>query len=119
MNMKRGFINGQMDEMKNAGNKLHSFYVTYRQTKNIKSQKWGSLADFESVLDQIEGSDECIQGELPIERLIIYAEDQCFAYAENPLWSCVDDESEDSHVCVSVPYIAMDGKFGKIANGNI
>lgn len=33
---------------------------------------------------------------------------------KNPLWDCVNMNSEDSHIMTTVPYIAEDGWFGKI-----
>ena len=112
--MKAEYILQQIDDFKSAGNNVYGFYVTYRHTDNINSQKWGKIQNFKSVLDEIQKAPACIQEELPITRLIIYAYDQCMVFTENPMWNCVEDDSEDSHVEVIVPYIAEDGWFGKI-----
>lgn len=117
--MKREKILDEINEINEVGNKINSYYVTYKIAENIKAQKWGKFSEFEDALSDIEKSYECIQGELPIERLIFYGEKLCFVYVRNPLWDCVNDESEDSHVYVVVPYITNDGRFGKVIDENI
>lgn len=116
--MKREQLLERIRDYEGYGNKVYGFYVTYKHTDNITSQKWGKIHEFEKTLDEIENAPACVQGELPIERLIIFSGEQyrwqCLVYAKNPLWDCVNDESEHSHVEVVVPYISEDGWFGKI-----
>ena len=118
--MKADYIRNEMKVYERAGNKIYGFYVTYKTTENITSQEWGTIDKFEKTLSSIESSTVCIQGELPIERLIIYSGEkyrwQCLVFVKNPLWDCVNDDSENSHVTVVVPYIAIDGEFGKIVS---
>lgn len=118
--MKREELKRQIEQYKSAGNKIYGFYVTYKAAENIISQEWGTIDKFEKILSNIESSTICIQGELPIERLIIYSGDkfnwQSLVFVKNPLWDCVNDDSENSHVTVVVPYISIDGEFGKIVS---
>ena len=118
--MKKEELKRQIEQYKSAGNKIYSFYVTYKAAENIISQEWGTIDKFEKILSNIESSTICIQGELPIERLIIYSGDkfnwQSLVFVKNPLWDCVNDDSENSHVTVVVPYISIDGEFGKIVS---
>ena len=100
-----------------AGNKVYAYYVTYRVHYNIKRQDWGTIArveDFREMLDLIGQNDSCIQGQLPIERLIVYAQEQCLVFVENHLWDCANDCEEYSHSEVVVPYIDKTGNFGTI-----
>ncbi len=117
--MKREYVEYQINEFKNAMNEVYSFYVTYKETDNIKSQKWGKIYELDKVLEEIEKSTVCIQGELPIERLIIFAKSQCMVFCKNEFWDCVNDDSEQSHFIVCVPYIAEDGMFGHIESDYI
>ena len=116
--MNRNDLNRHIKDIKDAGNELYGFYVTYKETDNITSQEWGRYVNFERVLGRVEASKNCVQGDLPIERLILYAKSeyyqQCFVFSKNPLWNCVDDDSWDSHVVTTVPYIAQDGTFGVV-----
>lgn len=116
--MKREHLLERIRDYESYGNKVYGFYVTYKYTGNITTQKWGKIYEFNETLDEIEKSPTCIQGELPIERLIIFSGEryrwQCLVFAKNPLWDWVNDESEDSHVEVVVPYVSEDGWFGKI-----
>ena len=118
--MKREELKKQIERYESAGNKIYGFYVTYKTTESITSQEWGTIDKFEKTLSNIESSNVCIQGELPIERLIIYSGEryrwQCLVFVKNPLWDCVNDDSENSHVQVVVPYIAEDGWFGKVVS---
>lgn len=105
------------NEFADAGNRINAYYVTYKATDNATSQKWGKLKTIDElipILDEIEKSPLCVQGELPIIRLMIYADDQCMAILENPLWNCVNDESDDSHIVSTIPFISRAGKFGTI-----
>ena len=105
------------NEYADAGNRVNAYYVTYRETDNITSQIWGRMGGVEelaSVLDRIGKSHVCIQGELPFVRMMFYSDDSCLAIFENPLWDCVNDESGDSHVVMTVPFIARNGCFGSI-----
>ena len=112
--MKIEYIKTEIEDFKNAGNEVTAFYVTYKETENVKSQKWGKIYELDTVLDEIEKCETCIQNELPIERLIIFAKGQAMVFCQNKYWNCVKDESEDSHFIVCVPYIAEDGMFGRI-----
>ena len=113
--MKKQFVKDEIQDFIDARNKVHAYYVTYMETDNITSQYWEkSDGDLSDILDKIEKSNVCIQGELPIKRLIIYGEDQCMVFSENPLWDCVDGNSEDSHVITIVPFISDEGRFGRI-----
>ena len=118
--MKREELKKQIEQYESAGNKIYGFYVTYKPTENMTSQDWGTIDKFEKTLSNIESSNVCIQGELPIERLIIYSGEKytcrCLVFVKNPLWDCVNDDSENSHLTVVVPYIAEDGCFGKIVS---
>lgn len=118
--MKREELKRKIVKYESVGNKIYGFYVTYKTTENIISQEWGTIDKFEKTLSNIESSPVCIQGELPIERLYIYSREQyrwqCLVFVKNPLWDCVNDDSENSHITVVVPYIAVDGKFGKIVS---
>ena len=116
--MKHEHIKNEIKDYEDAGNKIYGFYVTYKTTDNITSQKWGKSVELDKTLEEIGNTPACIQGELPIKRLIVYSGEkyrwQCLVFSENPLWDCVNGESEDSHVTTVVPYIAEDGWFGKI-----
>lgn len=116
--MKIEWLKDTIGEYESAGNKIYGFYVTYRETKNITSQRWGKICEFADVLSKIESSDECVQGELPVDRLVIHSGEkyrwQCLVFAKNPLWNPADGDSQDSHTMVVAPYIAEDGWFGKI-----
>ena len=116
--MKREHLLEKIKEYEGCGNNVYGYYVTYKTTENITSQKWGKINELSDTLDDIERGQACIGGELPIERLIIYSGEknrgQCLVYVKNPMWDCVDDESEDSHIEVVVPYVSKDGWFGKI-----
>ena len=118
--MKADYIRNEMKVYERAGNKIYGFYVTYKTTENITSQEFGTMDKFEATLARIESSDVCIQGELPIERLMFYSGSkynwQSLVFVKNPLWDCVNDYSENSHVEVVVPYIAEDGWFGKVVS---
>lgn len=113
--MTRGYILNEINEIGSCGNVIMSYYVTWKVSGGITSQKWGPLTEFYNTLDEIEKCEPNTSGELPIERLIFYSQAQCFVYTRNPLWNCVEDLSEDSHVSETVPYITYDGKFGRIA----
>lgn len=118
--MKRNYLEKEIKDFEKFGNRdIYGFYVTYNMTENSKSQKWGLIGEFDKVLSEIEACQTCIDGELPIERLIIFGNivssgSDCLVFSKNPLWDCVNDESELSHTEVVVPMIAQDGKFGKI-----
>jgi len=112
--MKREHIENLIEEFKNSRNEVYSFYVTYKETENIVSQKWGKIYELDKSFEDMSKSSLCIQGELPIERLIIFAKSQCMVFCKNDFWDCVNDDSEDSHFVVCVPYIAEDGMFGHI-----
>lgn len=116
--MKREQFTQTFKEFVEAGNNPNAYYVTYRHNENIRSQRWGKVyADgIEPILDEIEQNAEIVQGELPIERLIIYAQEQCLVFLENKLWDCVNNESEDSHIVECVPFISREGQFGTIAD---
>lgn len=115
--MKREKVIELFNEYVEAGNRVNAYYVTYKETRNITSQKWGKLKtadELNAVLDDIEKSSVCVQGELPFSRLMIYSDDQCMAILENPMWDCINDESEDSHIVKTIPFISRDGQFGTI-----
>jgi hypothetical protein len=112
--MKKEQFLETIGEFRAARNDIYAYYVTYKDTDNITSQKWGKINELEGVLSEIETVPACIVGELPIERLIVYADEQCLAFTMNPKWDCVNEESEDSHFTVIVPYIGKDGWFGEI-----
>lgn len=113
--MKKKFVKDEIQDFIEARNTVHAYYVTYMETDNITSQHWDkSEGDLSEILDKIEKSKVCVQGELPIKRLIVYGEDQCMVFSENPLWDRVDGNSEDSHIVTIVPYIDKNGSFGKI-----
>jgi hypothetical protein len=116
--MKSEHIKKSIKEYESYGNKVYGFYVTYKETENITCQRWGKMEEFDKILSEIESSQMCIQGELPVEKFIIYSGEQyrwqCLVFIKNPLWDCVNMDSEDSHTNVVVPYIAEDGWFGKI-----
>jgi len=99
-----------------ANNRPYAFYVTYKETENITTQKWGLIMDFAHVLNTIEKCPNCIDGQLPIERLFFYSNinTNCLGFVKNPYWDCVNDPSEDSHIVVTIPYIAENGGFGMI-----
>lgn len=121
--MKIEKIKEIIDNFIDAGNTPVSFYITYNETDNITSQKWGKIYDLSTVLEEVSKSEACIQGELPVKRLIIYSKNnltsQCLVFAQNELWNSIDDESDDSHVVLTVPYIAEDGNFGYIVSERI
>lgn len=118
--MRRDYLEKEIKNFEEWGNRdVYGFYITYNVTENSKSQKWGLIGEFDKVLSEIESCQTCIEGELPIERLIIFSNmmpfgSDCLVFSKNPLWDCVNDESELSHIEVVVPMIASDGKFGKI-----
>ena len=112
--MKTEWLKNTIDEYESAGNKIYGFYVTYKETENTTIQKWGHIYEFGEILSEMEKNGMCARGELPIERLIVYADEQCLVFVENPLWDCANMDSEYSHATVAVPYIAEDGWFGKI-----
>lgn len=117
--MKREHFTQTFNDFVEAGNKASAYYVTYRATENIKSQRWGKVyqeSGINPILEEIEQNAKIIQGELPIERLIVYGGGQCLVFAENKLWDCVNDESEDSHTVLTVPYISDKGGFGVIVD---
>ncbi len=118
--MKREYLEKEIEDFEKLGNRdVYGFYVTYNVSENSKSQKWGFIGEFDKVLSEIEACQTCIDGELPIERLIIFGNmssgsSDCLVFSKNLLWDCVNDESELSHTEVVVPMIASDGTFGKI-----
>lgn len=114
--MTRKELQDTFFDFERAGNRPYAFYVTYKETDNITSQKWGKIMDFSSVLDDIEKCPNCIEGQLPIERLLVYSKknNQCLAFVKNPYWNCANYPSVDSHVVVTVPYIAENDRFGII-----
>lgn len=116
--MKREHLLEKIKKYEGCGNKVYGYYVAYKATENITTQKWGKIHELDKTLEEIESAPACIGGELPIERLIIYSGKeyrwQCLVYVKNPMWDCVNDESVDSHIEVVVPYISEDGWFGKI-----
>ena len=115
--MKREKVIELFNEYVEAGNRVNAYYVTYKETDNIISQKWGKLKtadELNAILDGIEKSSVCVQGELPFSRLIFYSDDQCLAVFENPMWDCVNDESDASHIAMTVPFISREGTFGTI-----
>lgn len=99
-------------------NDIYGFYVSYKGTKNVTSNKWGSMEKLSDVLDKIGESEECVQGELPIEKLIVYSGDvyraQCLVFAKNELYDPLRMDSNQSHTVLTVPFIASDGWFGHI-----
>ena len=114
-------IRNEIKDYEDKGHKIYGFYVTYNIDENMTCNDFGKIDKFESVLARIESYDMCIQGELPIEQLIFYSTYseyklnwQCLVFVKNPLYDCVNDASEDSHVQVVVPYIAENGWFGEI-----
>jgi len=117
--MKRDYLEKEIKDFEKLGNRdVYGFYVTYNVSENSKSQEWGFIREFDKVLSEIEACKTCIDGELPIERLIIFGNmssgSDCLVFSKNPLWDNINDESEFSHMEVVIPLIAQDGNFGKI-----
>lgn len=118
--MKRDYLEKEIKDFEQGAIRdVYGFFVTYKVTENSRAQKWGLIGEFDKVLSEIEACQTCIDGELPIERLIIFGNtipfgSDCLVFSKNPLWNCVNDESELSHIVVVVPLIAPDGNFGKI-----
>lgn len=110
--MKLEHVKSRIKEYVEARNTPYAFYIGYNQWPNSLSQKWGKIDELDKVLDEVNTCENCIEGNLPIERLIIYSETQCMAFAKNELWNPIDYESEQSHSIVVIPYIAKDGWFG-------
>ena len=126
--MTRKELFNHINDINMADNRIYAYYVTYKVTENITTQDWGkySYQKFNYLLDKIEESDLCVQGLLPIERLILYCEgvvngqyQLCFAFCKNPLWDCVNMDSEDSHTLVTVPYICKEGGFGAVVSEKV
>lgn len=116
--MKKEQFKETIGDYANAGNPLYGFYVTYGSSEHVLSQMWGRIERLDSALDEIAKSEYCVDGELPIVRLIVYSGRewnwQCLVFAPNPLWNGVDYESGQSHIVLTVPYISDEGEFGKI-----
>lgn len=114
--MTRKDLQNTYMEFVNAHNIPYAFYITYKETENFTAQKWGLISDLSFVLDNIEKCPNCIEGQLPIERMFIYSNTNinCLGFVKNPYWNCLNDPSEDSHIVVTIPYIAENGGFGMI-----
>ena len=114
--MKIEFVKQQIKDFANAGNEIYGYYIGYKSYAHGLSQKWGHIEQLDETFNDVKKSTLYIQEELPIERLIIYAKTQCMVFVKNPFYNCVDDDSEDSHIIETVPYIAEDGWFGRVVS---
>lgn len=112
--MKIEHIKEKIKSFENANNPFYGFYITYMPYSNITSQKWGGINYLDEVLKEIETSENCIENELPIARLILYSKTDCLVFGKNQLWNPIDYESEYSHTATVVPYLAEGGWFGTV-----
>ena len=102
-----------IEEFKKLNN-ITSYHITYKIADNITQQKWGKIIELDALLDEISQSDYCISNNLPILKLIIYAEMQCMIFIKNEDYDCVNDHPSNSFICETIPYIDKCGDFGHI-----
>lgn len=105
--MTREYIKEEMAEIIRVNQlPFRTFYLRYTNNNGgITSNVWGTMDKFEKAMKKAEESDDCIQGSLPI-KLLVLTNDRCvFCWTKNPLWDCVNDFEEHSHVFTNVPLI--------------
>ena len=109
--MTREFIKQQMAEIQRVNDcPFKTFYLRHTDY-GITSNRWGTIDKLEEALNDAERSREFIQGVLPISLLVLINEKCVHVWTKNPLWSCVDDEDDSSHVYTNVPLIGNNGWF--------
>ena len=109
--MTREILYEKINELNELNGNAFGFFVSWASAKNITVNSHGPYSELNDILDQMESSPTCIEGELPFSKLVLYFNYHAVILTENELWDCVDDPSEDSHVLLSVPYLNKDGDW--------
>lgn len=109
--MKRDYLIETIDECTKLNGVPYSFFISYKEYDNIISNRHGKFSELKLVLDDVEKSSCCIAGELPFIELAIYYNSKIIFFIENKDWSCVDDESWESHTVVGIPLMNMNGDW--------
>lgn len=109
--MKSDYLKEQLEELIKLNGIPYSYFISWNEYDNIESHEHGPYSELEGVIRKMESAVTCIQGELPINTLLVYFNTVCDVFKKNPYWDCVDDPSEDSHEIFGVPYVGMDGDW--------
>jgi hypothetical protein len=109
--MKRDYLLETIDECTKLNGVPYSFFISYRECDNIISNRHGKFSELKPVLDDVEKSRCCIEGELPFIELAVYYNSKVIFFRENENWDCVDGESYESHFVDGIPLMDMDGNW--------
>lgn len=118
--MKKELLYDLIEKCQEETGRIESFYITYKETENITTNKWGKFANFDSVITELE---KCAtKYEIPdvtlynIERVIFYSNSNANAYIKNPSWCMTYDEWEDEYIHLNIPYVDLEGKIIDLEN---
>lgn len=111
--MTKKELTEDLDRLIEINGRLYSFYLEWTpyQSGNIRCNDHG---DYEAMLHDInvmEESEACIHGLLPFDTLVVYFNNLCIVYKQNPLYDAIEDPSCMSHVSFGVPYVGTDGEW--------
>lgn len=109
--MKREHLKEELKELTRLNGVPYAYFISWNEYDNIESHEHGLYSELEGVIRKMENAVTCIQGELPINTLVVCFNTVCDVFKKNPYWDCVDDPSEDSHEIFGVPYVGMDGDW--------
>ena len=120
--MKKELLYDLIEKCQEATGRIESFYISYKETENITTNKWGKFVNFDSVITELE---KCAtKYEIPdvtlynIERVIFYSNGNANAYIKNPFWRISEDDWEDEYVHLNIPYVNLDGKIIDLENNH-
>lgn len=120
--MKKELLYELIEKCQADTNRIESFYITYKETENITTNKWGKFVNFDAIITELE---KCaIKYEIPeatvynIERIIFYSNSNANAYVKNPWWDMMYDDWDDEYVHLNIPYVNLDGKIIDLENND-
>ena len=88
--------------------KVYSFYIRIKDG-GISSNIWGKFSEFDEKTKDLLIPD--VKGDLPIEMLVLYFNYNSNVWIKNPEYDILEMGTWESHICINVPYIGMNGDF--------
>lgn len=101
----------EIDELVEINGKPYAFFLVWNSASNIENRDKDKFENFKKYLDKMEQSTECIAGLLPFKMLCIYFNTCVLVFKLDENWSCVNDESWESHDIYSIPFIDMNSDW--------
>lgn len=114
--MTRETLEKKINELNESNGDVYGYFATWicdfqpNCGLGIVANEHGPYSEFVKVLDRIESSKACINGELPIVKIILYFRYYAIVFAFNP------DSDDETCTQLSVPYF---DKLDDAKGGNV